>query len=197
VRASGQANGLTLRDLAIATVVVAVPAVTSLPNTGLTQSTSPATSSVQSVGVVTVTSRLLNVRKSPALSSPTLGQVSAGAQGTIVGASVQKDGYTWVQVQYKNLLGWSVTSGLSKINSAPSKSVVSALKTGDSVTTISGVNVRKGAGLTENVLGIEVRGSLGTIISGPIRQSGYTWWQVRYSNNLTGWTAGTGLRKTL
>lgn len=50
------------------------------------------------------------------------------------------------------------------------------------------LNVRDGAG--GKIIGKQVAGSLGTVVSDPIVANGYTWWQVDFNSTPDGWVAG-------
>lgn len=183
--AAGRGNGFTALDSAIVEVLVATPG---FPDNG----------SLQLGRTVFVGWSRLNVRQSPALSGLLLGWVPAQAQGIIVGAPVEKDGYAWVKLQYKGgLLGWSVTEGLLRLSpvSPPLPSASSRFQIGDRIQVFRGMNVRAGAGLQQGIIGFQSAGNLGTLVSGPVFKDGYVWWLVNYANNIIGRTAEIGLIK--
>ena len=49
------------------------------------------------------------------------------------------------------------------------------------------VNVRSSA--NGSIIGKESTGSEGTLIGGPTNAGGYAWWDVKYDNGVTGWSA--------
>lgn len=85
--------------------------------------------------------------------------------------------------------GFPTTGSLSSI-------VGSGLQTGNRVVTIYRMNVRRKAGIGQGILNMRAKGSHGILIAGPIKKNGYIWWQVRYDDAVTGWTAGGGLRQS-
>ncbi len=184
VLAEGDANGLTARDLAIVTVVVSLTPM--FPNTG----------SLQPVSLLRVDTPLLNVRKSPSLSSVIVGQASQGLLGAPMGDTVTHDGYVWVNVAFQNgLTGWSAKVGFFWATPGSTESVRPRFVTGDRVRIIREMNVRKGAGTSALILRSQPSGSLGVLLGGPITQNNFIWWQIKYDGDITGWTAETGLTK--
>ncbi len=165
------------------TPLVSVP---TLPNTG----------SLQSGGSVVVKWSVLNIRRSPSLKGFILGQALVNTRGDVLVGAVKKDGYTWLEIKFDNgLSGWSVTTGLTLLNTNPVKVISSGFKIGDKVQTIGERNVRGGASIAPNILGTELRGKSGVILEGPIKKDGYTWWRIEFTDNLIGWVAQSGLIK--
>jgi hypothetical protein len=62
------------------------------------------------------------------------------------------------------------------------------LKIGSRIETIRSTNVRITGALTATLLGTQPTGSKGTIIAGPVVESGITWWQVDYDTGVDGWS---------
>jgi len=53
-----------------------------------------------------------------------------------------------------------------------------------------GLNVRSGPAATYSIIGTEPNGTFGTVANLiPVVASGYNWWQVKYSDGITGWSA--------
>jgi len=183
--AAGRANGVIAIGYAFVDVLVTVP---SLPATGL-----------QSGKSVSVGSSLLNIRELPSLSGLIIGQAPTKTQGVLMDVpAVKKDSYNWVQVGYQNgFTGWSVTAGLSGGDSVLSQLASPAFKIGDKIMTIREMNVRKGASISGSIINSQIKGNLGVIIGGPNQKDGHVWWQIKYGNDLTGWTAEIGLTKAL
>ena len=55
------------------------------------------------------------------------------------------------------------------------------------------VNVRNSSSATAPIIKAQPAGIYGTIISGPVNSDGYSWYQVRYDDGTTGWTANRWL----
>ena len=64
---------------------------------------------------------------------------------------------------------------------------------GDRVKTSANLNARATPSIKGDIVGEEPKGSLGTIVAGPTNAGGYTWWQIDYDNNISGWSADTYL----
>jgi hypothetical protein len=64
---------------------------------------------------------------------------------------------------------------------------------GDRVKTTANLNARVTPSIKGDIVGEEPKGSLGTIVGGPTNAGGYTWWQINYDNNVSGWSADTYL----
>jgi hypothetical protein len=71
----------------------------------------------------------------------------------------------------------------------------STFSIGDRVQTTSNLNVRTCASLSCTTIATEPTGAKGTIIGGPQNADGYTWWQIRYDDGITGWSVQNWLQK--
>ncbi len=160
------------------------------PSSGGSSVSSPSSS----VGRITVggevrTSERVRVRSNASVTATPISVQSAGSSGTIIGGPVQADGYTWWQVRYNNnTTGWSVANYLTPPTAPSTGSGTSAVGVGSTIRTTDRVRVRSSASITAAPISVQSTGSSGTIIGGPVQSNGYTWWQVSYANNTTGWT---------
>lgn len=68
--------------------------------------------------------------------------------------------------------------------------VPGALAVGDTVRTTGSANLRANPSTTAGILTTLAAGANLTVTGGPTTASGFTWWQVRTSANVTGWVAG-------
>jgi len=59
---------------------------------------------------------------------------------------------------------------------------------GSRIETIRSTNVRATAALTGTLLGTQETASKGTIVAGPVSESGIIWWQVDYDSGADGWS---------
>jgi hypothetical protein len=71
------------------------------------------------------------------------------------------------------------------------------LATGARVKTISNLNVRRRSGLNSRLLCTQPVGSMGTIVGGPEKGNGYTWWNINYNTSCDGWSIQTYLTTDL
>jgi len=60
-----------------------------------------------------------------------------------------------------------------------------ALSIGDRVRTTTTLNVRAAA--NDALLGKQVSGAFGSVVSGPIVSGGYTWWKINFDTGVDGW----------
>ncbi|MDO8536639.1 MAG: Ig-like domain-containing protein [bacterium] len=130
----------------------------------------------------------INVREAPSLSTAILGVEQAGSIGNIADGPVSADGYEWFQVGWEDgLLGWSVKNYL-----VASSQTICPIKIGDKITVIAGeqalsLYVRADPSVSAPIVGGELDGTSGTILSGPIFADGYSWWQLRFADGIVGW----------
>ena len=72
---------------------------------------------------------------------------------------------------------------------------VVTLAIGDRVKTLNDTNIRASAALAGTLLGIQIQGSFGMIIAGPVQMDNITWWQVNYDTGSDGWSGEDNLLK--
>jgi hypothetical protein len=72
---------------------------------------------------------------------------------------------------------------------APSCNSLKSLYVSSSVRTLSEVNVRSLGSLSGTVVGTQLLGALGSIVSGPVCADGYVWWNINYATGADGWSA--------
>jgi peptidoglycan hydrolase-like protein with peptidoglycan-binding domain len=86
----------------------------------------------------------------------------------------------------------------SLLNSATEGKVLGASTTafaiGDAVQTTAKLNVRATPSTKGKLLGTEAKGAQGAIIGGPTIANGYTWWDIAFSNHVTGWSVQSYLK---
>ena len=66
---------------------------------------------------------------------------------------------------------------------------------GQRIKTTANLNVRASARLLGKLLGRQKRGSLGRVVSGPIKANGYNWWKINYDNGADGYSVENFLVK--
>ena len=134
---------------------------------------------------MTVTSALLNVRQSPAITGRVLTQISRNQSYGIVGRNVDS---TWWQINVNGTVGWvnAFFTSASNIQNVPVTSTTTQVNpptTGFAVTTTAAVNLRTGAGTTFSILNVIPRNTSVSILA---RNADTTWWQVNY-RGVVGW----------
>jgi hypothetical protein len=67
--------------------------------------------------------------------------------------------------------------------------VSTKFKIGDTIQATSNINVRATPSSTGNLVSTESSGATGVVVGGPTFANSFWWWQVRYANNQTGWSA--------
>jgi chitodextrinase len=78
------------------------------------------------------------------------------------------------------------TSAHSASVSVFTQATASTIAIGDRVVTTAKLNVRQTAGGT--ILGTQAILAQGTVIAGPTKASGYTWWRITYDTAPSGWS---------
>lgn len=72
----------------------------------------------------------------------------------------------------------------------PVSAAGSSFKAGDTVSvTVQNLRVRQLPTTASKVLGSQTQKTKGTIIAGPKKADGYTWWQINYEKGADGWSA--------
>jgi hypothetical protein len=66
----------------------------------------------------------------------------------------------------------------------------------DRISTIRNTNVRATGTLSGTLLGVQITGSLGTIIEGPVVMDAITWWRVNYDSGADGWSGEDNFAKS-
>ena len=67
----------------------------------------------------------------------------------------------------------------------------------DRVRTIDEAKIRQGAGTDKPQIGTQFAGALGTILSGPVVATGYTYYQVNFDAGTDGWLGEDKLEKVV
>jgi hypothetical protein len=128
-------------------------------------------------------------------SSQTIGVVPGGAVFSVVNGPVCADGFTWWQVNYSGVTGWTPEGQDYTYWVDPlycGFQMPSRLMVGRQGRVTPGLpNILRTYPSTNNtisgILGEIPAGGLFKIVSGPQCGDGYIWWEVNY-NNITGWT---------
>ncbi len=124
-----------------------------------------------------------------------IGSQSQGALGTLVYGPVYSGGYNWWEVNYNiGTDGWSAETSFIKYTALLPLPTSTVFSIGDRTqVTASLTNVRSTPGGT--IIGEQSRGSLGTVIEGPVTVADYIWWKINYDIGVDGWSAGNLLGK--
>lgn len=70
-----------------------------------------------------------------------------------------------------------------------------AFSDGDRVRTMGILHVRDAPGTSSSEIGSMIKGSVGTVIDGPVFTEEYNWWNISYDAGTTGWSAENWLQK--
>jgi hypothetical protein len=144
-----------------------------------------------SVGDRISASENTNIRATAALSGSLLGVQTLGALGTIVSGPVVADNIIWWQMNFDNGVdGWGGADNFSKSTTAVPPAPVVNFTIGIRIETVKITNVRASGALSGTLLGVQTKGSPGTIVSGPIVADNITWWQVNFDSGTDGWSGG-------
>ena len=158
----------------------------------------------------------VNVREQPGTKAKPVGRFNANAIVTVIEGPTTADSYTWWKVSADKLSGWVAVGPendpwLIPYNASetppaaqPARTpqlVNRALRLGDRVqVTIDPAQVltiRDYAGTNTTPVAKVKQGSVFTILSGPVKQNGLTWWELE-GNSIKGWAAeGNGTDRWL
>jgi len=149
--------------------------------------------------VRTTSDKKLNVRSGAGTSSSSIGTMVKGSMGTVMDGPVFADNLYWWKVEYDaGITGWS--SGkwleLASTETHDTEQITgTTFNKGDRVRTTSDkkLNVRSSPGTSSSSIGTMVKGSIGTIIDGPILSGNLYWWIIEYDVGITGWSSGKWL----
>lgn len=197
------------------TAIPITPAPTTPPPTVPTPTSPTPISTKFKVGDRVKVISALNVRGSASVTGALLGTQAINSSGTVLSGGASADGYYWWNINYDTGVdGWSAENlvTLSLANPAPTDPTTSPtpipaptpvptptptptlttstkFKAGDRITAGDTVNIRTQPDTKSPLVGTRPKGSLGTIVSGGIKENGYFWWNVNYDNsNIDGWT---------
>ncbi|MCY4523033.1 MAG: protein kinase [Caldilineaceae bacterium] len=194
----------TRGDLSGLAVTCPAPASASGPQLSLsrkrrhrgTRHRAPASGSQLSLSLKATTATGLNVRSGPGMAHSIVGTIPRGSttRYDILGKNAAKP--TWYQIRLSSTVaGWVYRafvqtrgdlSGLA-VTCRPAPAPASGPQLSLKATTATGLKVRSGPGATHSIVGTAPRGSttrydiLGKDAVFP------TWWQIQYSNTVTGW----------
>ncbi len=157
----------------------------------------------------------LNVREQPSTKSKLLGRLNANTVVTLVEGPTQAENYDWWKVDNgTGLVGW-IASGpkddpwlvpaaaAAEPTAAPGapRLVDRPIRLGDRVQVTTDANqvltVRDFAGRNATPVALVRAGTLFTVRGGPIKQDGFTWWELE-GDTVKGWAAeGDGQNRWL
>lgn len=110
--------------------------------------------------------------------------MNASAPGTYIFNGSSSGAFvSWAAAFRPN--GTSASTSTTAASSSAVLSNVIALKS--IVKTSAWLNVHSSPRIYSARVGIEPQNATGTVVSGPSVSNGYTWWDVKFSNGLTGW----------
>ncbi len=130
----------------------------------------------------------VRIRRNPGLSGAVIGSLARGAVVNLIGDSVDRDGYTWLNISPQSdrgKTGWAAAQFFDRGGGTGwSAGTVVRVKDGP-------LNLRRAAGTGGGVIRSYATGTLATISSGPTSANGYSWYKVKIQNDgNVGWFAG-------
>ncbi len=129
----------------------------------------------------------LNLRTGPGLSEEVIFAMSLDTRVTILEGPTANNGYHWYKLRTgESVVGWSVDEFLVP---ADSESVTFA-KGEQLVVNTNLLNLRLGAGLSQEILAVLPGGTVLIVSNGPIAMDGYDWYEVETRDGRLGWVAG-------
>ncbi len=136
----------------------------------------------------------MNLRGGPGTGFATVGTLTAGTTGTVIGGPTSANGYKWWDVRTDNgQQGWAAdnwllaSGGTAPTNPTdPPPSSGGKFAAGDTVRVTEGLNMRSGPSTSNGVVAVLDAGTTGKVIGGPGSANGYTWWRIETSRG-TGW----------
>ena len=165
--------------------------------TGLGGSASAATRVTVSfyVGLRVETSATTNVYTKPQTGQGSKVACSeiAGTLGTVAaGPETDSAGNIWWQVTFdNNCTGWVMDGALKSASGTqppPPPPPPTSFGIGTRVVTTDALNVRSKAGKAGQLLCTQPLGTLGSIVGGPQKNGGDTWWSINYDTSCDGWS---------
>jgi uncharacterized protein YgiM (DUF1202 family) len=134
----------------------------------------------------------INIRVSPSTSAKVVTILHQNEQGKIVDGPESSDGYVWYKIETSTNTGWGVSRYLGMGTADPGGG--SGIKVGDVVAVdTDGINLRQTPGLTGPRLKVIHTDEQATVIDGPTKVDGYTWFKLR-ANSDEGWAVSHFLR---
>lgn len=190
------------------------PAATSAPTATPTLVSATATPAPKALMKVVATGGV-NVREQPTAKAKQIGRFNANAIVTVIEGPSTADSYSWWKVSAGDLSGW-VAAGPQNdpwlipytTNEQPANQptgaprlVDRAIKVGDRVQVTTDpsqvLTIRDYAGTGATPVAKVKQGALFTVLSGPLKQDGLTWWELE-GEAVKGWAAeGDGTNRWL
>jgi uncharacterized protein YgiM (DUF1202 family) len=143
---------------------------------------------------VHVNSDNVNLRSGPGVGHSIVGTYNTGTRATIAQGPEQATGYYWYQINIGTITGWMAADFLTDGTGSGSDGGDTSWAVGTNVAPTTDLNLRSGPGTGNAVLGVYEPGEAATILAGPQRANGYSWYQVEvWSDANVGWFAGQHL----
>lgn len=85
------------------------------------------------------------------------------------------------------------SNSVSTVTNVDTPNTNQSVSIGATVETTERLRVRAAAGVSGAAVTTVAAGAAGMVLSGPVVQDNYTWWNVAYEDGITGWSAGSWL----
>lgn len=123
----------------------------------------------------------INIRTAPGIGSSVVSQLTAGESAEVIGGSKLADGYTWVNIQLGNSVGWAAKTFLTA-------EAEGSFAVGTEVRVTDGeLNLRAAGSLGAEVIHVLPDASFAEVLAGPEEADGYNWYRISTSRFGTGW----------
>jgi uncharacterized protein YgiM (DUF1202 family) len=182
--------GSRFRPAAVPSIVIAVTLVAAMFATALSPVRhAGAADAFPLYSAVTVNTDALNIRATPGLGGIVTAVIPFGTLLAVEAGPTTAGGYDWYQITRLDRTldgesgpdGWVAGEFLAQSGFAPG----TVLQVTDGP-----VNLRDGASVKTDKLGSLDEGARLTVLTGPIPDGGYSWYQVTVENGDRGWVAG-------
>lgn len=134
----------------------------------------------------------LNFRSGPGTNYSVIGSLAVGATAKVTGGPTAATGYTWWQLLTPLGTGWAIEDGLTKTSSATPPPIPPTTTTPPPTqwthqVTNGPLNLRTANSTSATVIGAMPNGTRLRVISGPVSNQGYSWYNVEAEGFGTGW----------
>jgi uncharacterized protein YgiM (DUF1202 family) len=134
----------------------------------------------------------LNLRNRPGTGGAVITTLPKGTSGEVVDGPKIANGFSWYRLSTNEGNGWVVETYLS---TGQAQNSSGPLAVGDKVMiNTDSLNLRRSAGVRGGVVAVLTWGKSGSIVDGPRRADGTSWYRVRSAEG-TGWCAGRYLAR--
>jgi uncharacterized protein YgiM (DUF1202 family) len=134
----------------------------------------------------------LNFRSGPGTSYSVVGSLTVGATASVAGGPSSANGYIWWQLRTSFGSGWAIEDGLTKTGSdvpppVPPSEPAPPTTTYTHKVTSGPLNLRSASNTSATVIGSMPNGTRLRVISGPVSNQGFSWYNIEAEGFGAGW----------